>query len=328
MELIPDTLKGTDLTKPITRAEFAAVSVKAYESLSGKKAAPASRNPFTDTKDAEVLKAYNVGITAGVSAAKFDPAALLNREQAATMLTRVFKKYDITGWTLATDAQYTLQYAKPAKFADDAQISAWAKDSVYFMAANGIIAGVGNNNFAPKNTTSAQEAAGYADATREQAIVIAARMVENLSGKTVPTTQATPEPQPTPQPGQSTPAGLIDASLIGTWAAANAYYQFRSDGTYSLNTYAGAYINPTHILIRGKWQLSGGTLSMTQRTQTSWTGSNMPPEGKELSWENLDNNSITIEFGVNPYTGKPSFKDVAQPDVLYTAEEAPDWMFF
>jgi hypothetical protein len=48
------------------------------------------------------------------------------------------------------------------------------------MNANGIINGVGDNKFAPKNVTSAEEAVGYANATREQAIIIATRMVKNL----------------------------------------------------------------------------------------------------------------------------------------------------
>ena len=42
--LIPASLREADLTKPITRAEFAAVSVKAYEALAGEKAVPAA-NP-------------------------------------------------------------------------------------------------------------------------------------------------------------------------------------------------------------------------------------------------------------------------------------------
>ncbi len=48
------------------------------------------------------------------------------------------------------------------------------------MVANGIINGVGENQFAPKNVTSEEEATGYANATREQALIIAMRMVENL----------------------------------------------------------------------------------------------------------------------------------------------------
>ncbi|MBQ7093943.1 MAG: C-type lectin domain-containing protein, partial [Clostridia bacterium] len=63
-QLIPEALVGKDLTQPITRAEFAAVSVKAYEAIADVKAkAPAIENPFSDTEDEEVLKAYEIGIT-------------------------------------------------------------------------------------------------------------------------------------------------------------------------------------------------------------------------------------------------------------------------
>ena len=178
--IVPDSIKEADLTKPITRAEFAAVSVKAYEALSGVAAIPAVNNPFNDTKDTEVLKAYNLGITSGTSAKTFDPSTLLNREQAATMLARVFKKVSLKGWTLETDGDFKLEYTKPAAFADDKDISVWAKDSVYFMAANGIITGTGKNMFSPKAVTPEQQAKGYAQATREQALIIAVRMVENL----------------------------------------------------------------------------------------------------------------------------------------------------
>lgn len=179
-DLIPDCLMGKNLTEGITRAEFAAVSVKVYEALSGTKTVPIAVNPFTDTNDPEVLKAYNVGITAGVSKDKFAPNTLLNREQAATMLTRVYKKVSMPGWTLASDGQFTLDYTKPTLFSDDEKISSWAKDSVYFMAANGIINGTGNNLFSPRATTPAEEAMNYATAAREQALAMAVRMVENL----------------------------------------------------------------------------------------------------------------------------------------------------
>lgn len=178
--LIPDVLEHEDLTQPITRLEFAAVSVKTYENLANTKALPATVNPFTDCSDTEMLKAYNAGIAVGTSDTTFEPDTLLNREQAAAMLTRVFKRATMPGWTIAEDAEYPLSYTKPAAFADDALISDWAKDSVYFMAANSIIAGVGDNKFAPVNTTSEEEANRYANATREQALAIAVRMVENL----------------------------------------------------------------------------------------------------------------------------------------------------
>lgn len=96
------------------------------------------------------------------------------------MLTRVFKRATIPGWSIDKDNQFPLSYTKPTAFADDQHISGWAKDSVYFMNANGIILGVENNNFAPKNITTDEEARGYANATREQALSIAVRMVETL----------------------------------------------------------------------------------------------------------------------------------------------------
>ena len=179
--LIPDCLEDADLTKPITRAEFAAVSVKTYEAIEGVKAKnPSGNNPFTDTVDMEVLKAFELGITKGTGdGTTFSPNDLLNREQASTMLTRVYKKTAINGWTIDKDNEFALEYAKPAPFSDDAKISDWAKDSVYFMAANKIIQG-SEGKFMPKATTDAEVAIGYAQATREQAILIAVRMVENL----------------------------------------------------------------------------------------------------------------------------------------------------
>lgn len=182
--LIPERLQGADLTAPITRAEFAAVSVKCYEALTDMKAEPYTPNPFSDTTDVEVLKAYNIDVTNGTSPTAFSPEALLNREQAATMLTRLYKKIAIDGWTLETDGNYAGtfrgMYETPAPFADDKNISGWAKDSVYFMKAKGIIDGVGENKFAPRAITDAEVVEGYAQATREQAILIAKRMVQKL----------------------------------------------------------------------------------------------------------------------------------------------------
>jgi hypothetical protein len=181
--LIPDSLKSADWTKPITRAEFAAVAVKLYENLTGKAATPVSPNPFTDTNDAEVLKAYNIGVVNGMSATTFAPNDRLTREQMAAMLTRALKSAYIDGWTLGTDSQYKLNFTMPAPFADDALISSYARESVYFMFANNIINGTGNNTFSPKAASTSQQAINAATATREQSLAIAVRIVENLKDK-------------------------------------------------------------------------------------------------------------------------------------------------
>ena len=121
--LIPESLKEADLTKPITRAEFAAVSVLLFEKISLRKAEKAGTNPFTDTTDEYVLKAYELGVTTGTSETTFDPDALLTREQAAAMLTRVYKKLTVNGWNIAKDGEFKLEYTKGEAFADDTSIS-------------------------------------------------------------------------------------------------------------------------------------------------------------------------------------------------------------
>mgnify|MGYP002869701406 CR=1 FL=1 len=168
--LLPDCLYGADMTQPITRAEFAAVAVKLYEYYTGKSASMPSSNPFRDTSDAEVQKAYNLGITNGYgNSYTFAPNVVLNRETCATMLSRVYKKVFISGWTIERDSKYSLTSDNFSRYADNSDISDWAWNSVYFMSLKGVIYGVGNNRFAPKQT-----------AYREQALIIALRMANNL----------------------------------------------------------------------------------------------------------------------------------------------------
>lgn len=169
MGLIPGGLYGADLRQNITRAEFAALSVRVYEKISGSTAPFTNTNPFYDTSDPEVLRASALGITNGVGSGRFGPDTLLTRQQAAAMLTRSYKAIVFKGWTLDSDSVYNLSYTRPTAFADDGEIATWARDSVYFMNANSIINGMGEKMFAPSS-----------NATREQSITIALRMCQNL----------------------------------------------------------------------------------------------------------------------------------------------------
>ena len=183
-DLIPDVLMGKDMTGTITRAEFAAVAVKLYEALSGNRMIIGMDVPFTDISNSAerlyILKAYNYNIVNGTSATTYSPNDLLTREQMATMLTRVYKKFLWADYTINDDAKYALAYNNEAKFRDDWQISSYAYQSVYFMHNHGIINGVGNNMFAPNNSTTAQAAAKYANATRQQALLISTRTLTTL----------------------------------------------------------------------------------------------------------------------------------------------------
>lgn len=164
--LIPSILKGADMTKPITREEFAELAVVLYERVTDKKSQPVSPNPFTDTANQQILKAYNLGITSGTSQTTFSPKVLINREQCAAMLFRAIK---------AIHPQGDYNVAGVKDFPDQKHISSWAVEATKYMNKVGIITGDAKGNFMPKATTPAQEAAGYGMATREQAIALSLR---------------------------------------------------------------------------------------------------------------------------------------------------------
>ncbi len=119
-------------------------------------------------KNPEILKAYQVGITAGASATTFEPNKLINREQVATMLSRAIRIMVPTA-DFSTDGAPT--------FKDEKNISTWALEHVKYMSKIGIIKGI-DGNFMPKAITSAQIAEGYANTTREQAIAMGVRAFE------------------------------------------------------------------------------------------------------------------------------------------------------
>lgn len=182
-DLIPQVLYNKDLSQTIDRGEFAAVAVRLYEAWTGT-TVKAQPTPFTDIAyspcKTDIEKAYAIGVTNGTSDTTFAPTSKITREQLATMLTRVYKNIAYPGWTLATDSRYILDTSNVPLFADDWLISDYARPSVYFMVKHGVINGVGDNRFAPKYTTTQEAAIGYAMATREQALVMSLRSLENL----------------------------------------------------------------------------------------------------------------------------------------------------
>ncbi len=170
--LIPDILLGADMTKQINREEFCELAVLLYEKSSGKTSTPANPNPFTDTVNSQILKAYKLGITAGTSATAFTPKKLITREECAAMLFRAIKAIEPNG-------DYSITGVPD--FPDQKNIYSWAVDATKYMSKIGIIKGDSSGNFMPKATTTVQQAAGYGMATREAAILMAVRTFENMN---------------------------------------------------------------------------------------------------------------------------------------------------
>lgn len=156
--LIPASLANNNLTENITRKEFAHIIVKLYETLTKSKVTAVIQNPFTDTNDSEVLKAYQLGITNGTSDTSYTPDSLITREEMATMFERAIAKAGIdTSVDISTEA----------KFSDDSEMHNWGKNAIYFMAREGIIKGVGNGLFDVNGKS-----------TKEQAILLSERTAE------------------------------------------------------------------------------------------------------------------------------------------------------
>ncbi|MZQ84644.1 hypothetical protein GQF01_21280 [Paenibacillus sp. 5J-6] len=141
--------------QPITREQFAGIAVKLYEALSSKPAAAASPNPFTDTVNVDVLKAFQLGIVTGVSATSFSPDASISRQELCVMLMRAVK---------AAKPAATLNISSFGGLADSDFIAPWALDAVRFAVNHAIMNGVGGGRIDPLGST-----------TREQAILLVKR---------------------------------------------------------------------------------------------------------------------------------------------------------
>jgi hypothetical protein len=146
-----------DFTKKVTREEFCEIAVKLYEAMSGKTAI-VDANPFIDTTNTEILKAYKLGIVKGMSANTFAPGSSITRQEISVMLLRALKAAE-------PGASYSIVGAPV--LADENQIATWAIEAVKYMNKEGIMNGVGGNRIDPLGNT-----------TKEQAIALLKRLYE------------------------------------------------------------------------------------------------------------------------------------------------------
>ena len=152
-----------DYDSPVKRYEFAYFSVILYDELNDSKIFMDNKisNPFSDTKDPYILKAYELGIVNGVSEDKFAPDEPITREQITALFMRVLDRAAIP---------YNMSDTGNINFNDEWQISGWAKDSVKRAYLLGIINGVADKTIAPQNTV-----------TREQALTLIYNILRNIN---------------------------------------------------------------------------------------------------------------------------------------------------
>ena len=134
----------------LTRGMF----VTALGRLAGINPADYQNRKFTDVKANAYYSPYvnwaaSKGIVSGTTSSTFAPDSSITREQMAVIM----KNYaDKMGYSIPkTLAAVT--------FADNAQISSWAKDAVKAMQQAGVLSGKENNRFDPQGNATRAEAA-------------------------------------------------------------------------------------------------------------------------------------------------------------------------
>lgn len=140
--LVPATVKD-NYTQNITRENFCEAVMTLFAGVD----IPYKPNNFEDTSNIAVANAYSLGIVNGVSDTVFDPYRNITREEISVMLDRAFRKIaDVK------DEEFV------ASFPDAHMISDWAKTSVNFMNAQGIIKGDPDGSVRPQDNTTREEA--------------------------------------------------------------------------------------------------------------------------------------------------------------------------
>ncbi|RAV11486.1 S-layer homology domain-containing protein [Paenibacillus contaminans] len=138
---------------PITRAQFAALIVRALELKTG----GAARSPFTDVaqdswyEDA-VNSAYSARIIQGKTNVSFAPADPITREELAVLLMRA-KQFALGATSTEKLPPVELE------FHDIDSISDWAMEDVELVVRSGIMNGRTDASFVPQGLTTRAEAA-------------------------------------------------------------------------------------------------------------------------------------------------------------------------
>ena len=181
--LIPDELKDKNLVMSATREEFTAIIMGLFNKISEEEL-KVNETLFKDidksTYKEEIELASTLGVTTGTSLyagyETFSPNDLIERQDAATMLCRLYKKLKFNDWSLENDGEFSVMPEVSEYYKDHESIADYAKESVYFMTEKGVVEGLREDFFEPvfKKIT------GEGLASREEAIVMALNAYEKL----------------------------------------------------------------------------------------------------------------------------------------------------
>lgn len=133
---------AVSLLQQVRGKDMEALLLEQHQSLYEQVAA----SPFTDTQRPELVAAHSLGLIQGVGNGRYEPYGLVSRQDAAVLLMR-------TAQFLGLSAE-----AAPLDFSDRGEISAYAREAVDFASSLGLLNGVGEGRFAPREHYTRQQA--------------------------------------------------------------------------------------------------------------------------------------------------------------------------
>lgn len=152
----------SDYQSPLTRAEFAALLVSAYESITGGAVTESQTTRFTDLAgyplEGELRKAVALGLLNGTTETTLSPDTPINRQEGAKLLCSFIAK--ARGAAIPT-AMHNMPF-----YADASAIHAWAAPYVYYAYRNDIMKGGSDGSFDP-----------LGGLTREQGLLMVQRVL-------------------------------------------------------------------------------------------------------------------------------------------------------
>ncbi len=132
----------------ITREEFCEFIFNYIENIAEISVEENNKMPFEDTTNSHISVLNSMGIINGKSETEFAPNDFLTREEAATILCRLIQK-------IYPDSAATERYFA---FDDSKQISDWAMSGIQTICNMGIMEGTDDNNFAPQDLYTTEQA--------------------------------------------------------------------------------------------------------------------------------------------------------------------------
>lgn len=150
--LVPKSVKYSDMTGLITRADMCQIAVLSYCNLTGNSlsslGSPAS--PFSDTTDQYIALAHKLGIVNGYTDGTFKPGNPITRQEYFKIAVNFLNAVDYP----ATDDQNV----NLSQFKDSSKLADYAKPCARLLVGLGIIQGDNNKNLNPTANIICQEA--------------------------------------------------------------------------------------------------------------------------------------------------------------------------